>query len=839
MGLNAVADQFRKWKRSSHHSREIASNYRHEYPAQYQEHSRPIEAIPPAPTKKSRKPTKQYPPSPDSFLQGIGDYTFIRQVGQGKFSRVMLSYHSLTKKQVAIKIIDKRQHDYRVMSRLVREISLMEALNHPNIVQLHETYETTDSMFIVMEYVDGFNLDEFLQQNNGKLPENQARDIFRQMVAAMDYCHSRWVVHRDLKTPNILLTKDLKVKIADFGLGNRYGRRRLRTICGSMLYYSPEIINGQGYTGPEVDCWCLGVSLYRMTVGQEPFASANTVGDLRKDVTAGNFIVPPQLSIELKNTITKCMAVDKSKRTRVHLALKGDAWLFDNGRLPDIFTYGVQNAMAAVVTAGEDDLALRKKERERMKYQHIKDMEEEKRSKKAVSRTIVCHPKNPSIYFTSVVPHSPRPEDTYVNSEAQRHLLLQKINELSRQMQLSSAHKAGNKSPIRHLLRKLKQPDQALANLTTASYLSNTSQPNVANSQTPQAIRKTNSNMSLSQIYQRVAKDQVHYYTFQLTPQLAMQLTGVGESSLALHQLSQQEDETAMMLIIRGICDIMGITYHRDKHGRLICVMALDNYIEDKSRSFYKLKRKDSKLVMSNQSLNMSTHFPTEHEGSQASFSRSSVGLSDMNRSSYFVNSSSKLSKFSKFKRMTSHVLSSIFPYHSSTLVVHDSRSVRYPPFPNLNGSSRFTTATVNATSATQRSTNTGSSAFGQPNPPSTEQDDGQDKKSGVVIFAIEIISLSKELQNRVTAVKMSKIEGSSKVFRIGCGWITGVIGQDITSTTLSEQFRNLMIDNSTPDIPDFVTMTKPKLSKPKSNLSLMTHSIHSTSSNIAAQKFT
>ncbi|OBZ90758.1 Serine/threonine-protein kinase MARK2 [Choanephora cucurbitarum] len=825
MGLNAVADQFRKWKRNTHHSREIALNYHHEYPAQYQDHNRPIEALPPpAPAKKSRKPTKQYPPSPDTFLQGIGDYTFVRQVGQGKFSRVILSYHSLTKRQVAIKIIDKRQHDYRVMSRLVREISLMEALNHPNIVQLYETYETTDSMFIVMEYVDGFNLDEFLQQNGGKLPENQARDIFRQMVAAMDYCHSRWVVHRDLKTPNILLTKDLQVKIADFGLGNRYGRRRLRTICGSMLYYSPEIINGQGYTGPEVDCWCLGVSLYRMTVGQEPFASANTVGDLRKDVTAGNFIVPPQLSIELKNTITKCMSVDKSKRTRVHLALKGDPWLFDNGRLPDIFSYGVQNAMAAVITAGEeDDLALRKKERERMKYQHIKDMEEEKRSKKAVKRTIVCHPKNPSIYFTSAVPHSPKSEDTYINSEAQRHLLLQKINEFSRQMQLSSAHKAGNKSPIRHLLRKLKQPDQTLTHLP--SIPPNTSQPNVSHSP---SIRKTNSNMSLSQLYQRVTKDQVHYYTFQLTPQLALQLTGVGESSAALHQSSQQEDETAMMLVIRGICDIMGITYHRDKHGRLVCVMALEDYIEDRSRSFYKLRRRDSKLVMSNQSLNTSTHLPTEHDGSQASFSRSSVGLSDMNRSSHFVNNS----KFSKFKRMTSHVLSSIFPYHSSTLVVHDSRSVRHPPFPNLNGSSRFTT-----TSNHQRN---GSSAFGQPPQPATggEEEDGQEKKSGVVIFAIEIISLSKDLQNRIAAVKMSKLEGSSKVFRIGCGWITGVIGQNITTTTLSNQFRNLMIDNNTPDIPDFVTMTKPKLSKPKSNLSLMSPSLHSASSHIAPQKF-
>lgn len=85
------------------------------------------------------------------------------------------------------------------MSRLVREISLMEVLDHPNVVRLYETFETTDSLFIVMEYVEGCNLDEYLQQKGGKISEIEARGIFRQMAAAMDYCHSRWVVHRDLK----------------------------------------------------------------------------------------------------------------------------------------------------------------------------------------------------------------------------------------------------------------------------------------------------------------------------------------------------------------------------------------------------------------------------------------------------------------------------------------------------------------------------------------------------------------------------------------------------------------------------------------------------------------
>lgn len=526
------------------------------------------------------------------------------------------------------------------------------------------------------------------------------------------------------------------------------------------------------------------------------------------------------MSTGLRNTIMKCMSVDKNKRIRVHLALKNDPWLNDDGKLPNIFTSGTAQTtavMASVITAAvskEEELARFKKEKEKLKYQHLRDMEEEKRTKKFIKRTIVCHPKNPSIYFTSAIPHSPKPEDTYTNSEKQRHLFFQKVNELSHQIQLLPAQNAGNKSPIRHLLRKLKQPDNHTNNNLSLSLAStngsqnslNTTPSHTNNTTIPQQrnpIRKSSSNMSLSQIYQRVAKDQVHYYTFQLTPQAALRISGVGESSVSMQQ--NQQDEITMMLIIRGICDIMGITYHRDKNDRLICVMALSDYINEKPKSFYKLKRRDSKMISSNQSLhnNNNETYSTAHDGSQASFSRSSAGLSDMNRSSQFVGGSSR---FSKFKRMTSHVLSSIFPYHSSTLVVQDSRSVRYPPFPHINAAASSNTSRFN----TVNRTHVGSQSSQQSQQQQQLSDeDGQDKKSGVAIFAIEISSLSKDLQNRVTAIKLSKIEGSSKVFRIACGWITGVIGQNISPSKLSDQFNDTLMNydlNSSADIPPSTT---------------------------------
>lgn len=593
------------------------------------------------------------------------------------------------------------------------------------------------------------------------------------------------------------------------------------------------------------------------------------MGDLRKDVTAGQYVIPSHLSSGLKSTIMKCMSVDKNKRTRVHMALKDDPWLFNQGQLPNIFsttTTSTPTVMTAVILSKDDELTRQKKEKEILKYQYMRDMEEEKRSKKLIKRTIICHPKNPSIYFTSAVPHSSKAEDTFTNSETQRHLLFQKMNEFSRQIQLSSTQNAAGKSPIKHLLRKLKQPEAAtadgslrrnsyniLANTAAGSNNNTVAAANTIGGGPPGGrtiVRKSTSNMSLSQLYQRVTKDQVHYYTFQLTPQIA---------ALHFSSLPAQQDEFTMMLIIRGICDIMGITYHRDKNDHLICVMALSDYINEKhfssnnnkssSNSFYKLKRRDSKMNTSNPSLYYNNSNTTT---GGASSSQASFRQSDMNRSSYFVNSPNGIgggsSRFSKFKRMTSHVLSSIFPYNSSTLVVHHtenattSRSVRYPPFPTpINTTNRTSTS---SSAAQQQQTTPTTPSPTTPSPTDQQQQQQQEeseenKKSGIAIFAIEIISLTKDTsvqqQQRITAIKFSKLDGSSKVFRIACGWLTGVIGQqNITPAQLTSDnmLAHLLTTaaavggGSSTDIPHHPTMyaqqQQKRLSRPKSNLTLL-----------------
>ncbi|KAI8338901.1 kinase-like domain-containing protein, partial [Chlamydoabsidia padenii] len=373
-----------------------------------------LDAQQPDPTPATKKPSTQSTPTtidlgpnPDTLVFGIGEYQFVSQLGEGKFSKVMLARHYLTGDKFAIKMIDKRVFDDRVMSRLVREIGVMEALNHSNIARLYETFETTSTLYLVMEYIPGINLEEHLKTMGGSLTENDARLIFRQVVAAVDYCHQKWVVHRDLKAPNIILTKDNQVHLVDFGLSNRFGHQRLRTICGSMLYYSPEIINGKKYIGPEVDCWCLGICLFRMVAGFEAFVHAKTVGELRKDILNRNYPMPSHFSEGLKRTIQKCLTTDRRRRSSLGNALQGDPWLNDYGRFDDLFSDG-QNYHAAMYqfalpsSMSHDTISLeaRQQEREQQQQQYLRDMEQEKQMGYRVRKTIIHHAYNTSFYYT-------------------------------------------------------------------------------------------------------------------------------------------------------------------------------------------------------------------------------------------------------------------------------------------------------------------------------------------------------------------------------------------------------------------------------------------------------
>ncbi|KAF9080987.1 hypothetical protein BGX23_001427 [Mortierella sp. AD031] len=203
----------------------------------------------------------------------------------------------------------------------------MESLDHPNIVKLHEVIETQFTIYVCMDYVEGCSLEEHLKtQEYGRIGEKDARKITRELAGAISHCHSRFVAHRDIKPANILITTSGKVMLIDFGLGNIFSpRSRLNTICGSLPYYSPEIARGSSYMGPEVDVWCLGVVLYRMTVGRDPFVGA-TKREVKLQITQGVFQAPSSLSHELRDTLAKLLSPESSQRRSLS-ALENDPWL--------------------------------------------------------------------------------------------------------------------------------------------------------------------------------------------------------------------------------------------------------------------------------------------------------------------------------------------------------------------------------------------------------------------------------------------------------------------------------------------------------------------------------
>uniref|UniRef100_A0A803XK17 non-specific serine/threonine protein kinase n=1 Tax=Meleagris gallopavo TaxID=9103 RepID=A0A803XK17_MELGA len=205
----------------------------------------------------------------------IGNYRLLKTIGKGNFAKVKLARHVLTGREVAVKIIDKTQLNPTSLQKLFREVRIMKILNHPNIVKLFEVIETEKTLYLVMEYASGGEVFDYLVAH-GRMKEKEARAKFRQIVSAVQYCHQKCIVHRDLKAENLLLDSDMNIKIADFGFSNEFTvGNKLDTFCGSPPYAAPELFQGKKYDGPEVDVWSLGVILYTLVSGSLPFDGQN------------------------------------------------------------------------------------------------------------------------------------------------------------------------------------------------------------------------------------------------------------------------------------------------------------------------------------------------------------------------------------------------------------------------------------------------------------------------------------------------------------------------------------------------------------------------------------
>lgn len=287
----------------------------------------------------------------------VGFYDIERTIGKGNFAVVKLARHRITKNEVAIKIIDKSQLDPNNLQKVYREVEIMKRLDHPHIIKLYQVMETKNMIYIVSEYASQGEIFDFIAKC-GRMSEHAARMKFWQILSAVEYCHNRGIVHRDLKAENLLLDSNMNIKIADFGFSNMYKLGELlATWCGSPPYAAPEVFEGKKYTGPEIDIWSLGVVLYVLVCGALPF-DGSTLQSLRDRVLSGRFRIPFFMSSECEHLIRKMLVLEPTRRYTIE-QIKHHQWLMPNSMdLPNTSDYTIQYGGTSNVEPNEDILRL-------------------------------------------------------------------------------------------------------------------------------------------------------------------------------------------------------------------------------------------------------------------------------------------------------------------------------------------------------------------------------------------------------------------------------------------------------------------------------------------------
>ena len=217
--------------------------------------------------------------------QIIGDYEITGVLGAGGMGRVYKARNLISDRVDALKILlsDLRSSG-DLAERFVHEIKVLAKLSHPHIAALHTAMRVSNQLLMVMEFVDGSNLEELLE--TGKVTATEGLHYTVQVLSALEYAHSRGVVHRDIKPANIAINRSGTVKLLDFGLARSHGDKRLtRTgvIMGSLFYMAPEQVMGR-QADARSDIYSTGIALYRILTGRRPIDGDSEFAVMRAQV---------------------------------------------------------------------------------------------------------------------------------------------------------------------------------------------------------------------------------------------------------------------------------------------------------------------------------------------------------------------------------------------------------------------------------------------------------------------------------------------------------------------------------------------------------------------------
>lgn len=248
-----------------------------------------------------------------------GRYQIIERIGGGGMALVYKAQDILLGRNVAIKVLRQQfVHDEEFIRRFRREAQSAASLSHPNVVSIYDVGQEEDIHYIVMEYIEGQNLNEIIKER-APLQVDEAVRIATQICDALDHAHHNQIIHRDIKPHNILIGRNGRVKVTDFGIARAVSSATITqtgSVVGSVHYFSPEHAKGV-VTGEKSDLYSLGIVLYEMLTSKLPFLGESPISVALKHLQEGfeePRLVNPLIPQSVENVILKSMRKNPSER---------------------------------------------------------------------------------------------------------------------------------------------------------------------------------------------------------------------------------------------------------------------------------------------------------------------------------------------------------------------------------------------------------------------------------------------------------------------------------------------------------------------------------------------
>uniref|UniRef100_H3B947 non-specific serine/threonine protein kinase n=1 Tax=Latimeria chalumnae TaxID=7897 RepID=H3B947_LATCH len=272
------------------------------------------------------------PPQKKPKSWSLEDFEIGRPLGKGKFGNVYLARERQSKFILALKVLFKSQLEKAgVEHQLRREVEIQSHLRHPNILRLYGYFHDSSRVYLILEYAPRGELYRELQKCT-KFDDQRSATYITELSDALLYCHSKKVIHRDIKPENLLLGSNGELKIADFGWSVHAPSSRRTTLCGTLDYLPPEMIEGRMHD-EKVDLWSLGVLCYEFLVGHPPF-EAKTYEETYRRISKVEFRFPPFVTEGARDLILKLLKHNPNQRLPIENVLE-HPWIVGNSsKLP-------------------------------------------------------------------------------------------------------------------------------------------------------------------------------------------------------------------------------------------------------------------------------------------------------------------------------------------------------------------------------------------------------------------------------------------------------------------------------------------------------------------------